>query len=54
MEFTYEILFENHILYEKGISIKIIIIIIIIIITIIITIIISLQRLEQTEQQIKR
>ena len=51
MEFTYEILFENHILYEKGISIKIIIIIIIIII---ITIIISLQRLEQTEQQIKR
>ena len=46
MEFTYEILFENHILYEKGISIKIIIIIIIIII--------SLQRLEQTEQQIKR
>ena len=49
MEFTYEILFENHILYGKGISIKIIIIIIIIIITII-----SLQRLEQTEQQIKR
>ena len=47
MEFTYEILFENHILYGKGISIKIIIIIIIIII-------ISLQRLEQTEQQIKR
>ena len=46
MEFTYEILFENHILYGKGISIKIIIIIIIIII--------SLQRLEQTEQQIKR
>ena len=50
MEFTYEILFENHILYGKGISIKIIIIIIIIII---ITII-SLQRLEQTKQQIKR
>ena len=49
MEFTYEILFENHILYGKGISIKIIIIIIVIIITII-----SLQRLEQTEQQIKR
>ena len=48
MEFTYEILFENHILYGKGISIKIIIIIIII------TTIISLQRLEQTEQQIKR
>ena len=48
MEFTYEILFENHILYGKGISIKIIIIIIIIIT------IISLQRLEQTEQQIKR
>ena len=47
MEFTYEILFENHILYGKGISIKIII-------TIIIIIIISLQRLEQTEQQIKR
>ena len=47
MEFTYEILFENHILYGKGISIKIIIIIIIITI-------ISLQRLEQTEQQIKR
>ena len=47
MEFTNEILFENHILYGKGISIKIIIIIIIIII-------ISLQRLEQTEQQIKR
>ena len=46
MEFTYEILFENHILYGKGISIKIIIIIIITII--------SLQRLEQTEQQIKR
>ena len=44
MEFTYEILFENHILYGKGISIKIIIIITII----------SLQRLEQTEQQIKR
>ena len=39
MEFTYEILFENHILYEKGISIKIIIV--------------NLQRLEQTEQQIK-
>lgn len=39
MEFTYEILFKNHILYEKGISIKIIIV--------------SLQRLEQTEQQIK-
>ena len=48
MEFTYEILFENHILYGKGISIKIIIIIIIIIT------IISLQRLERTEQQIKR
>ena len=47
MEFTYEVLFENHILYGKGISIKIIIIIIIITI-------ISLQRLEQTEQQIKR
>ena len=45
MEFTYEILFENHILYGKGISIKIIIIIITII---------SLQSLEQTEQQIKR
>ena len=54
MEFTYEILFENHILHEKGIPIKIIIIIIIIIIKKIIIIIISLQRLEQTEKQIKR
>ena len=43
MEFTYEILFENHILYENVISIKIIIIIMI-----------SLLRLGQTEQPIKR
>ena len=42
--YFYEILFENHILYEKVISIKIIIIIIIIIIVIIFTIIIVAQQ----------